>query len=666
MTMQDIPLSKLRISPENMRKAKDGTNIESLASTIMHQGLLQNLVVVDAGKGRFEVVAGERRFLALKHLASKKSLPASHPIPCRVVPRERAKEASLVENTHRVSHHPADEFEAIRSIVEQEPNASVEEVAARLGMTVRLVKQRWRLAKVHPELFQAYRDGQMSLDQLMAFTVSDDQERQLRNWVDHPYGRHPDSIKRRLTQGSVEQEDRRAVLVGLEAYEKAGGRVVRDLFDDEVWLLDVDLLEKLVSDRLAAEREKVQAEGWGWVEVVSVMGWHVTAGMSRVYPDAAPEGVEDELEALYAKWQEMATEHGEQPEDPAVAASMAATLAEIGRLEQDGGRYTPEDVSRAGCFVYLDNDGEVEVDRGWVRPQPKEPAAPPVADDTRPGAGGEPDTGADEAKDGGPAAPGKPQAPAQVPAAPAAEPEEEDEPLKPLPWELAQELTAHRTMALQLMLARSPKVALVAVVHALTQEALGLHGENGNCVKVSVTNPYLGNIVSTIGDTAACKGMREEQEMWGERLTADPKDRWHQLMEWSVADLLDLLAFCAARGVNAVRGRWDNPKSGRLEHADALAQAVGLDMADWWEPTPENYLNRVTKAHIMQAVTEARGKAEASALEGMKKAPMVAVADRQLRGTRWTPSVMGLQVVDKGVAHPNPAPTAEDGEREAA
>ena len=62
---------------------------------------------------------------------------------------------------------------------------------------------------------------------------------------------------------------------------------------------------------------------------------------------------------------------------------------------------------------------------------------------------------------------------------------------------------------------------------------------------------------------------------------------------WSgtAADLHDLLAFCTAVSINTVSGRENTPS----DDVAALMTALNLDMADWWEPTPENYLSHVSK-----------------------------------------------------------------------
>ena len=110
-----------------------------------------------------------------------------------------------------------------------------------------------------PALLEVYAEDGMTLEQLMAFTVSADHARQVQVWeaVKNSWNKEPYSIRRMLTETSVRSTDRRAVFVGVDAYEAAGGTVSRDLFqgDDGGWLEDPALLDRLVADKLQAEAD---------------------------------------------------------------------------------------------------------------------------------------------------------------------------------------------------------------------------------------------------------------------------------------------------------------------------------------------------------------------------------------------------------------------------
>ena len=104
----------------------------------------------------------------------------------------------------------------------------------------------------------------MTLDQLMAFTVSGDHERQDQVWdrLQSAYNKDPHVIRRMLTEGAVRASDKRAVFIGVDGYEEAGGTVLRDLSqgDNGGWLRDVLLVERLVAERLEREAAMVRAD----------------------------------------------------------------------------------------------------------------------------------------------------------------------------------------------------------------------------------------------------------------------------------------------------------------------------------------------------------------------------------------------------------------------
>ena len=115
--------------------------------------------------------------------------------------------------------------------------------------------------------------GLMTLEQLMAFTVTNDHERQEQVWeqLARSYNKEPYYIRRQLTEGAIRASDKRAQFVGVDAYEAAGGPVMRDLFqqDDGGWLQDPALLDRLVVEKLASEAEALRGEGWKWIEVAA-------------------------------------------------------------------------------------------------------------------------------------------------------------------------------------------------------------------------------------------------------------------------------------------------------------------------------------------------------------------------------------------------------------
>ena len=187
-----VPLNKLTLSSQNVRKTYAADEIEALATSIAApgRGLIQNLGVTeqvddqDAPTGMWEVVAGGRRFRALTLLAGRKRLAASDAIPCRRVADENALDTSLAENEDRKALHPADAYEAFAELHKSGKGMGVGEIAARFGVSAHTVRQRLRLGTVSPAVMAAYREGKLTLDHVMAFTVTEDHDAQERAFAE--------------------------------------------------------------------------------------------------------------------------------------------------------------------------------------------------------------------------------------------------------------------------------------------------------------------------------------------------------------------------------------------------------------------------------------------------------------------------------------------------
>jgi ParB family chromosome partitioning protein len=262
-----IAVASLEKSPLNARRTGAKTGMDELKASLLAHGLMQNLVVTAAADGTFRVIAGGRRLEALRALQAEGKLPEDFAVPCQVVSDEDALEMSLAENTIRLVMHPADQFEAFAALIDKGETAA--EVARRFGIDESLVLKRMKLARVAPQLLKEYRNDGMSLECLMAYTVSDDHRRQLKvfksltGWQKDD----PKAIRAALTEQMVEAGSKLARFVGLDSYAAAGGATRADLFGNEVYLEKPALLNKLAEEKLDGIRKQLEAEGWGWVEI---------------------------------------------------------------------------------------------------------------------------------------------------------------------------------------------------------------------------------------------------------------------------------------------------------------------------------------------------------------------------------------------------------------
>jgi ParB family chromosome partitioning protein len=177
----DIPLNKLLAWNGNVHTIEAEDGIDELAASITSVGLLENLVVTKQPRGKYAVVAGGRRLLALSKLAADGAVKQTFPVPCRVVPEGAdLTEIGLAENVIRKPMHPLEEFQAFRKLIEE--GKSVADIAARFGVSESVVNRRLALARVSPVLLAEFRSGAINLELLQAFTLTDDHATQEAVW----------------------------------------------------------------------------------------------------------------------------------------------------------------------------------------------------------------------------------------------------------------------------------------------------------------------------------------------------------------------------------------------------------------------------------------------------------------------------------------------------
>ncbi|MGY4395361.1 ParB family chromosome partitioning protein [Sphingomonas sp. UYAg733] len=651
---RDIPFNQLVLSQANVRRVKAGVSIDTLAADIARRGLLQSLSVrpqrdaEGAETGKFEVPAGGRRFRALQQLVKAKRITRVQTVPCIVRDDAEisAEEDSLAENTHREALHPLDQFRAMHQLVLG--GTDVETVAATFMVTPAVVKQRLRLASVSPRLHEVYAGDGMSLDQLMAFSVSDDHERQEQVWelLSGGHNKQPYIIRSRLTENAVRATDKRVRFVGLDAYVAAGGYVLRDLFEDDDggWLQDIGLLDRMVAEKLQSEGARIGEEGWKWVAVAVDFPYGYDHELREIDGEQAAIRDEDEARLVTLREEAEALENewagaGDVPE--AIEARVTAIDEEIAAIVAPRFVYDPADLGRAGVFVSIDVDGSLYIERGYVRPE-DEPAAEPGIVDHEDGEIVD-ERDADEI-DGE-----QPSAIVSIGGAPGSEDDddgdEQDDMLRPLPDRLVTELTTHRTLALRDAVANSPTVAFAAVLHALVLTTFYRYASVESCMEVSVRGGSLGVHAPGLNDSASAQSIAGRHDAWEQRLPDRPETLWDMLIGLDADDQAALFAHCVSFGVNAVwepANRYNQGRvsahvvSGRIEHSHVIARAANLDMvAAGWTATTDNYLGRVTKARILLAVEEAKGTETAGRIEGLKKPEMVREAEDLLAGSSW-------------------------------
>ncbi|WP_333984871.1 ParB/RepB/Spo0J family partition protein [Burkholderia orbicola] len=621
-----VPLSQLlpRRSKRNVRTTPR-QSIPELAASIARVGLLQNLIVILAADGeQYEVVAGDRRLTALKLLAKKKRIATDYEVPCLLVADASARTVSLAENVQREAMHPADQFAAFAALVKE--GRPIEDIAADFGVSPLMVQRRLKLANVSPRLLADYRSGNpgaVTLEQLMALTITDDHAAQEAAFYGAPeWQRSPSALRERLTELEITAAHPLVRFAGLDVYTAAGGGIRRDLFaegDAGTYLTDAGLLETLVRDKLAALAEDVRAEGWAWVEAVPHMSYaerqeFQNAPRQRREPSAREArriaSLQNRLDKIDAELEE-AYDAEDEDKTEALEPRREQVAEELQAVEQALQGYAPDVRAVAGAIVTLDRSGEAVIHRGLLREV--EAKALRTRERLRQGFGNT--EGEARNDDGGD--------------------DVEQSKAASLSDRLAQRLSVHRTAALQTEIARHPHVALAALMHGMVQTVLqpNAYGD-GLPLGVRLTvQDRLESMAPDWPDSPAAVALRTLREVAGEALPQDSAELFAVLLAKSQDELVRLLAICVAATVDVV-----TPRAAKRQSGAELAQAVGLDMTAWWKPTAEGYFQHVPKAVILEAVSQYAPE-HVIRLSKLKKGDIASEAERLAEGSGWMPAV---------------------------
>jgi ParB family chromosome partitioning protein len=574
-----IPLKALKLWKGNVRKTGSDEGVDELAASIRSAGLLQSLVVIRKGKS-FAVVAGGRRLAALGLLREQGLIDDEYKVPCQIIKADAALEASLAENTVRLPMHPADQFDAFLALSQMDLTNA--DIAARFGVAERTVEQRLKLARVAPAILQAYRNDEIDLACVMAYAVTNDAKAQMKVWKSLPAYRRDDAggVRAALTEMEIDATDRRVRFVTLEAYELAGGTTRRDLFtegDKGIFVLEPDLLMRLVEDKLATLKAGLAAEGWAWTDARTDFTYADRSAFRRVHEtaDDLPEPLETEMRRL----EEERDNVFEREQEYSCEDRRDEINARLAAIEDSRTYSWPDGVKEtAGAVASISRNGEPEIVRGLIRPE----------DDRRPKA--------KAAKTGTPGG---------------------------FSAALTQRLKKQRSAALAAELANRPDIALVGIVHTLMSDAFYVGDGFASCLRIRSTP------TPTDEDAARAWEILEQlKTIVEERLPERSDSLFGWCMTQPQSTLLDLLALCTALSIDAVT------------YEDRhFARALDLDMRVYFTPTAENYFSHVSKSQIIEALTHANGSIP-PAWERAKKSELAVIAERELAGSGWLPLLL--------------------------
>ena len=630
--IREIPRSCLALAPENVRKTPANEFAEAeLRASIKAHGLLENLVAraddpAEDGAERYAVVAGGRRLAALKALAEDGTLDADHPVPCKIAANGNAGELSLAENVIRIAMHPADQVVAFSQLAKS--GVTVAAIAARFGVTERLVEQRLRLGNAAPELLDAYRADEIDLETLKAFSVTTDHDRQRAVWEQVAgQGYRPSAwqVKRLLTEERVPAGSPMARFVGVAAYEAAGGPVLRDLFADEyehgVWLEDPALLIQLAMKKLQAAADELSTR-WKWAEAMADVDWSATARFGRIQPEPAEPTDEEkaEIERLRTRHDELVNMDEDEWTDALVeeAEAIEPRLDEIEAQVESRARFKREDFAIAGCIATIGRDGSLQVIQGLVKPEdmPKETGDAADAQDAG-SAVGDNDVGTDAGRIAGPAM----STPMQQPKDREAEARKD----AGVGIGLADDLRSVRTALVKAHLAEDFEAAFDLMVFQLVRAVFAR--------SYTASWHALDIAFNETADRPTNRTNDDEFAAWnpGEAMLAD----WsHYPFEWMEGDD-DAACFAALRALpradkeklfaaavaRTVKGQLAFEHDARPE-LEATVARLDIDFAKHVRPTADMLWSRIRKDRILDVARQTLGTAWASARSKYKKADL--------------------------------------------
>ncbi len=416
-TVRDLPLSALTLSERNVRTIDDTPEeMAILKASILSHGLIENLAVrfVD---DRYEVIAGRRRFRAMRELVDAGEVHPDMMVACRILDEfTNDTEISLAENEARVAMHPVDQVTAFRRLTTE--GVDRDRIAERFGVSARTVDQRLRLGGLPAPILDAAREGELSLEHLHAFAATADAERQLEVWnrvkgESYTPGAH--WIRTEVTRRNVSATHSRARFVGIDAYTAAGGRIEADLFsdgeDERAMLVDADLLDRLAADKLQQVADDLKAQGWKWAEPHLDLEWDAAQSYGRVRGTstgpteeqaAELKRVEKRIAEIDEEIEGMRDQLDEHDDDPPEDHPYWKLSEERDRLMNDENHvrvaidrnvtWSPEQMACAGCLVSLDQFEGLTVEAGLVRKEDARdvPQAAPRAGEESGEAAGEP------------------------------------------------------------------------------------------------------------------------------------------------------------------------------------------------------------------------------------------------------------------------------------
>ena len=212
--LRELPLDSLVPGKHQPRRDFDPEALQSLADSIRSQGVVQPIVVRESGGGRYEIVAGERRWRASK-LAGLTTITAV----VRAMEDRTAMAVALVENIQRADLNPLEEAEALRRLID-DCGLTHEQAAEAVGRSRAAVSNLLRLLDLHPDVQALVRENRLPLGHAkVLLAVHGERQAKLANLV----------VARQLTVRQTE-----ALLVAAPVRKPASSKTAGSVLETEL------------------------------------------------------------------------------------------------------------------------------------------------------------------------------------------------------------------------------------------------------------------------------------------------------------------------------------------------------------------------------------------------------------------------------------------------
>jgi len=597
-----IAIGDLVDHPANVRiNAKDTCepeNIAQLQAGIAALGLLQP-ILVQKQKSKYGVLAGRRRQAALNALVADKAakdFTKKTKIECRLVPQDcdATTAISFAENYNQAPMNAIDEYEAFARML-QVDGQSVDTIALQFGTTVKAVKGRLRYGLIHPDIRDAARAKEISLDAMKAFAAHPSQEVQKEVFDTLTGGENrflqSYAVHQALKNRGVQASDDLGEFVR-EEYEARGGAIAADLLEEHSVLEDAGLVEEILLEKLHAAAEKAKTKmGFAWSDAVITFDHGGMSDHGRVYPgpiepDEAGQkrvdAITAELEELEAK---MEDEGLDQDEYNALYDQVDALETEARDLQE---AYSEEDLARSGVIASWSR-GEVTLHVGFVRPEDKKTSAAPSVGTT------------------------------------GTTSEDRDEIVYPA--SLTADLKTERAMALGAAMVQHPEATLDLTLFKMVTDVLRSGTAVTYAIKVDVRQEYRNHAKMDEIDNTSLDQMGAAHDdldlSWMDEARS-PADQFAAFRSLDAAEKAKLVAYASATTTQLCFAR--DPERDSLMYA--FEQEIIPDIREHWAPNAALF-NRFKKVWLLKILAEDLGLVqEAATLASSSKKEIVAFCDK--------------------------------------